>query len=149
MDRNLLANQWLIDFCDFLTEPSCEPERLAIAQLIRESAKGKAANPKTAGSQFSAQTDKPYTTAQKYREVFRANHSELIKLFGDRRIHLAVIRDWWQSTQELLPGDFEKPTSKSQDLRWWSLIGNSLRNSDVFVSSGERYYYYIRPIPNS
>jgi hypothetical protein len=142
MDKPLLNQQQINDFADFLCNPIFQPEREEAARRLRNCTENNQVL-----NLFTEQTDKPHTPVAKYREVFLVNHRALLEEFGDKQIHIATIRHWWESTQPQLPGDFEKPSdTRGSEVRWWQILCNSIQDSDVFMRGKIRAHYVLRKL---
>ena len=155
-----LLENLLVDFCELLTNDLLKEERLHLAVKLRSDfqlphsaqswkRKFEHHNLGIGPHGYKAETSSPYTTATAYKEVFNASHPDLFDTFGRRAIHTSVIRNWWESRNDLLAGDLEYPKEGSQDIRWWSIIGNAIKTSNVFEPAGKRGHYRVTEPPSS
>ena len=130
---------------DLLVDPTAQGERNAIADLL--SLALQSTGQVNRGNQADGQSCLPeaYTTVEDFRNFFRRNHKALYEMYGARRIHIAMIREFWESRNNFLPGDTK--ANKDGNPRWWSQISNSLQKSDVFYKpkGTPMSSYYIRP----
>lgn len=136
--------------CDLLVDPNAQEGRKQIADALAMIAVP-ADNYRIEEKSCSPGPDcEPFTSATDIREFFRRHHDELERLYFDKQIHIVTIRDFWEARNKLLPGDKAiVGTGKREHPRWWSQVGNALKNSDVFYKppGTSRHWYVVRPIP--
>jgi len=93
----------------------------------------------------SEQTEKRFTSIQEFRDRIFESHYFLLEKFGDREIHVAELKRWYQESFRLYPADFSVLGMGNNDCRWWSQFNGALRASTV-ISPLRKNWYRINPV---
>ena len=92
----------------------------------------------------SKQKRERFTTIQEFKDRISESHYSLLEWFGDREIHVAELKRWYQESFSLYPADF-LGTKGNNDNRWSSQFNSALRKSTV-IFPVRRNWYRISPV---
>jgi hypothetical protein len=95
------------------------------------------------GDSPGEQAGERFTSLQEFRDRISESHQSLRERFGDREIHVAVLKRWYEDTFVLHPADLAG-TKGNSDCRWWSQFNSALRGSAVILPV-RRFWYRISP----
>ena len=90
------------------------------------------------------QAGERFTSIQEFKDRISESHYSLLEWFGDREIHVAELKRWYQESFSLYPADFSG-TKGNNDHRWSSQFNSALRKSTV-IFPVRRNWYRISPV---
>jgi len=92
----------------------------------------------------SEQAGERFTSIQEFKDRISESHYSLLEKFGDREIHVAELKRWYQESFRLYPADLAG-TKGNSDCRWYSQFNGALRGSTV-IFPVRRNWYQINPV---